>query len=305
MQRRRFLTTSGLIAGAGLVSRVLPLTASAFTPSAGLFTPIRRGTGRFESRGGTIGWLINNDAVVAVDSQFPESAAVCRDGLNERSGRTIDLLINSHHHGDHTGGNGILGANAEHIVAHNNVPLLQRMQAGQRGLLDEQTYADVTFAESWSQDVGDETINLHYFGPAHTGGDIIIHFEKADVVHMGDLVFNHLHASIDLGAGADTANWMVLLERVYDMFTDNTVFVFGHANPANGVLGRRDDVLMMRDYLSAIRDVVQVGIQSGRTSEQIVEAGLEGFESHRIGGSDEGIKRNIATIYEEMTTVQE
>lgn len=310
MHRRHFLTSAGTLAGVGLAASALPLPvsafrSSAFRSSAGLFTPIRRGTGRFESRGGTIGWLINDDTVVVVDSQFPESAADCRDGLKERSSRTIDLLINSHHHGDHTAGNGILGADADHIVAHDNVPMLQRMQAQQRGTLENQTYADVTFAESWSQDVGDETVRLHHFGPAHTGGDAIIHFEKADVVHMGDLVFNYRHAFIDLGAGADTANWMTVLERTYDLFTDNTVFIFGHGNPANGILGRRDDVLVMRDYLGALRDAASAGIEAGRSAEETAALGLEGFESHIIDGNPARIAGNIATVYEEMTTVRE
>lgn len=305
MHRRRFLSTAGALAGAGLSASILSFPVSAFPAREGLFTPIRRGTGRFESRGGTIGWLINDDAVVVIDSQFPESAAECRDGLNERSGRSIDLLINSHHHGDHTGGNSVLGAEADHIVAHDNVPMLQRMQAEQRGTLDNQAYADVTFAESWSQEVGNETIRLHHFGPAHTAGDAIIHFENADVVHMGDLVFNYRHAFIDLGAGADTANWMTVLERTYDLFTDNTVFVFGHGNPANGVLGRRDDVLVMRDYLEALREAARAGIDSGRSAEETAAIGLEGFESHMLNGNPERIAGNIATVYEEMTTVKE
>ena len=70
-----------------------------------------------------------------------------------------------------------------------------------RGTVDQQKFADVTFEEEWEQSIGDETIRLRHFGPAHTAGDSIIHFEKADVVHMGDLVFNYRHAYIDLAAG--------------------------------------------------------------------------------------------------------
>lgn len=305
MDRRRFLTRTGAALGAGLAVAALPFPVSARSTQAGLFTPIRRGTGRFESRGGTIGWLINDDALVVVDSQFPESAAECRDGLQERSGRTVDLLINSHHHGDHTGGNSVLGADADHIVAHDNVPMLQRMQAEQRGTLNAQAYADTTFAETWSQDVGDETVHLYHFGPAHTAGDAIIHFEKADVVHMGDLVFNYRHAYIDLGAGADTANWMTVLERAHDQFTDNTVFIFGHGNPANGVLGRRENLLVMRDYLGALRDAAEAGINAGMSAIETGAHGLEGFQSHMLQGNPDGIAGNIATVFEEMTTVKE
>ncbi len=305
MKRRTFLSSAGTVAGLGLLASSTPLPLSAFARTNGLFTPIRRGVGRFEARGGTIGWLINDDAVVAVDSQFPESAAECRDGLMERSDRTVDLLINSHHHGDHTAGNGVLGADADQIVAHDNVPMLQRMQAERRGTLDDQTFANETFAESWSKDVGDETIRLHHYGPAHTAGDAIIHFEHADVVHMGDLVFHYRHAYIDLGAGADTANWMVTLERAHDLFTDNTVFIFGHANPVNGILGRREDLLVMRDYLGALRDAVEAGIDAGMSREEVAAKGLEGFDAHMIGGNPDGIAGNIAAVHEEMTSVQE
>ncbi len=305
MHRIRFLRTASTLAGVSLGMSALPLPASNLRPGAGLFTPIRRGAGRFESRGGTIGWLMNEDALVVVDSQFSESAAECRDGLQKRSGRTVDLLINSHHHGDHTGGNSVLGADAKHIVAHDKVPMLQRMQAEQRGTLDAQTYANTTFAESWHQEIGDETVRLYHFGPAHTAGDAIIHFEKADVVHMGDLVFNYRHAYIDLGAGADTANWMTVLERAHDQFTDNTVFIFGHGNPANGVLGRRENLLVMRDYLGALRDAAEAGINAGMSAIETGVHGLEGFQSHMLQGNPDGIAGNIATVFEEMTTVKE
>lgn len=304
MNRRHFLTAAGTAAGIGLTLHSLPLHASVFN-QRGLFTPIRRGTGRFESRGGTIGWFIHDEGVVVIDSQFPESAEECRDGLAERASRGIDLLINSHHHGDHTAGNGVLGANGTRILAHDNVPMLQRMQAESRGTLDAQTYATETFAEEWSEQIGDETIRLRHFGPAHTAGDAIIHFEKADVVHMGDLVFNHRHAYIDLGAGADTANWMITLERAYELFTDDTVFVFGHGNPANGVLGRRQDVMVMHDYLGALRDAAAAGIDAGMSAEETAAKGLEGFEGHMVDGNPAGIARNITDVYAEMTSVQE
>jgi cyclase len=299
MHRRHFLRTSAGVLS--LAALPLPLLA---TPRSGLFTPIRRGVGRFEDRGGTIGWLINPDGVVVVDTQFAESAAECRQGLIDRSGRGVDWLINSHHHGDHTRGNAAMAGSETTLVAHANVSTLQQTQYAERGWGEPLT-ATTTYEETWSQDIGDETVHLSWYGPAHTSGDSIIHFEKADVVHMGDLVFHFRSAVIDLAGGADTRNWMSLLEQVHDRFTDNTVFIFGHANPAHGVLGTRSDLLIMRDYLEALHEAVARGIQAGRSGDEIAEAGLPGFESHMVDGDARGIAGNLRTIHQEMTTVHE
>src|SRR5690606_7231030 len=84
-----------------------------------VFTPIRRGVGYFTMRGGTIGYLVNGDGVVVVDTQFPEPARAFLEGLNTRSGgRQVDVLLNTHHHGDHTGGNSVFRGVARHVVAH-------------------------------------------------------------------------------------------------------------------------------------------------------------------------------------------
>ena len=302
MKRRAFLTRSASVAALA----ALPAPLRAFGQLKSLnFTPIRRGVGIFEGRGGTIGWLVRDNALVAVDSQFPESAQACLDGLQERSDRPMDLLINSHHHGDHTAGNPVLGANAKHILAHANVPLLQRQSAERNDSVDQQKFADVTYEEQWSADFGDETISLHYFGPAHTAGDSIIHFENADVVHMGDLVFNRRHAYIDLGAGADTRNWMAVLERAHNLFTDNTVFIYGHGNPANGILGTREDLMVKHDYLGALRVAVDSGIQAGKSADEIAATGIEGFDDFKMNGSADGIAGNLKAVYDEFKTVAE
>ena len=102
--RREFVSSSAAAAVLGLLAPGYLLRAQQQTIVTN-FTPLRRGTGHFTGRGGTIGWFIDKDALVVVDTQMPESASACLAGLAERSPRDIDLLINSHHHWDHTGGN--------------------------------------------------------------------------------------------------------------------------------------------------------------------------------------------------------
>ena len=266
------------------------------------FTPIRRGVGTFEGRGGTIGWLVSDDALVVVDSQFPDSAEQCWTGLQERTSRQIDLLINTHHHGDHTAGNGIFKPHARQILAHKNVPDLQRASAERRGNLDAQVFPTEVYDGTESRTVGDETVTLRHYGPAHTGGDSVIHFEKADVVHMGDLMFHYRPPFIDVAGGASTEGWIGLLEQVHADFTDDTVFIYGHANPNYSITGTRADLMVMRDFLSALAAYVQQGIQAGKSVEELSELQqLPGFPEHFLPDRPTFLGRIIGIVYGEFS----
>lgn len=233
--------------------------------------------GTYTQRGGTIGWLINDDALVVVDTQVPQTAPDCWSGLQERTDQGLDLLINTHHHSDHTGGNAIFAPHTDRIVAHANAPSLQRQAADNP---DEQTYANTTFEEEWSESVGDETIRLRHHGPAHTGGDAVIFFEQANVVHVGDLIFNHAYPYIDVGGGADSENWVATLETLHETYDDDTQFIFGHGNPEYGITGTREDLLVLRDFLSALRDYVTQQLQAGASLDEMKQTStLEGFEA--------------------------
>ena len=284
LSRRQFVTrTAAAAAALPLASPswrvVSPLTSAASVrPRRAEFMPVRRGVGAFTDRGGTIGYLQSPDALVAVDAQFPDSARTFLDGL-EGSGRGLDLLVNTHHHGDHTAGNAVLAPVAARHVAHVAVPGLQRAAAVRSGSLDAQRYPSETFERTWSAETGDEVVALHYFGPAHTCGDAMVHFERADVVHTGDLVFNRRQPFIDAGAGALTAGWIAVLETAHDRFSDGTAFVFGHAGEGHSVIGTRADLLVMRDFLSALNDAVAARLAAGETAEQMVDMTVPGFDA--------------------------
>src|SRR5262245_55177673 len=88
-------------------------------PANPVFTELRRNVGTFTARGGTIAYLINPGGVAVVDTQFPDTAKMCLDGLKTRaSNRGLDFVVNTHHHGDHTGGNGVFRDATKKIVAH-------------------------------------------------------------------------------------------------------------------------------------------------------------------------------------------
>ena len=114
-------------------------------------TPIRRNVGFFTERGGTIGWMISDDGIVVVDSQFPEQSKNLIGAISERSSRRIDLLINTHHHGDHSGGNISFKDKVAMVLAHENSKMNQMRVAREREREDSQLYPDTTYDKKWSR----------------------------------------------------------------------------------------------------------------------------------------------------------
>ncbi|MGM0587794.1 MAG: MBL fold metallo-hydrolase [Bacteroidota bacterium] len=300
MDRRQFLKTSSL-AAAGLLFPWKSLLAQ-----DNPLTMIRRNVGYFSGRGGTIGFLMNKDAMAAVDSQYPEAAQKFITALRDKAGdssRRFDLLINTHHHGDHTGGNPAFRPVTDHIIAHKNVPGLQKQFYGDSD--NEQVYADTTYSDSWSQQVGDETVHLSYHGPAHTGGDSVVYFEKANVVHTGDLMFNRWYPVIDRPAGALIENWIQILERISDTYPSDTVYIFGHGNPKAGVTGTEADLLYLRDYLSHLLAYTQGKINEGWSLQELQDNtdSFEQFADFEGPGGRLTLDFNLKVAYQELTHV--
>jgi cyclase len=269
------------------------------------FTPIRRNVGFFTMRGGTIGYLASAGGVVVVDSQFPAEAKACLDGLNTRSNnRPVDLLINTHHHGDHSGGNVSFRGNAKKVVAHAKAAEHMRMPPPSGPAPADQLFPDTTFAETWTADVGDERMSAKFYGRAHTSGDIVVTFERANVVHMGDLMFNQRHPVVDRAAGALIRNWMKVLESTTRDHAADTIYIFGHSGNASlPVTGSSADLLKFRDYLGALIAFVETQVKAGKTREEVLAMRdpLKGFEGFgRFGAS--GARDALTCAYEEVTS---
>jgi glyoxylase-like metal-dependent hydrolase (beta-lactamase superfamily II) len=169
------------------------------------------------------------------------------------------------------------------------------------GTQAQQAYADITFGESWSQELGGEKVWGYYYGPGHTGGDAVIVFERANIVHMGDLMFNRLHPRVDRPSGASIKNWISILERVAKRHADAT-FIFGHAKAGLPVTGPAKELLYLRDYFSAVLDYVQKGIKAKQPQEAIVKAeSLPGFADHVSSGQVLTLANTLTAAYEELT----
>lgn len=277
--RRAFLTTSASTLALGLgPARLVAQPAAPPAPPVTSFTDLRRGVGVFKGTGGTIGYLVNGAGAAAIDSQFATTAEIAVAGLKQRAPAGIEMLLNTHHHGDHTGGNLVFRGAVKRIVGHVNCLEWHRKTAAAAKAEGQTSFADTTFTDSWKSSFGDETIHGRYYGAGHTSGDAVYHFEKANVVHMGDLLFNRAHPNIDRPAGASVANWITLLDKVARAHGNDTIFIAGHGKD-NVVHCVKADVVHFRGYLSLCMDTAKKAVAAGQSRDEVQKtATLPGFD---------------------------
>jgi cyclase len=247
MKRREFLYSSaGYLAFSFLAGKHV-LAHPGLQDSPYAMKELRNGVGIFTERGGTIAYFITGEGIVVVDSQFPEQSQHLIAELRKKSDRPFKFLINTHHHGDHTNGNIAYKGLAEHVVAHKNSLENQQAVAKRNQNEDKQLFPDTVFDESWNASIGPERIKAYYFGEAHTNGDSIIHFENANIVHLGDLLFNKRYPFIDRSAGASIKHWIDVLDKVQRTFDKESIYIFGHAFDPKEVTGTADDLNSFKD----------------------------------------------------------
>ena len=296
MQRRSFIQNSALTIAALTFSQKNLLAS--FFEDPWKITMLRNDVGIFTEKGGTIAFLLSKKGIVVVDSQFPEQSKHLIDELGKRSDKEFSLLINTHHHPDHSSGNisfkGIVG----HVVAHENSLLNQQKTAVNAKNEDKQLYPDLTYTDSWHKKMKPENISMHYYGAGHTNGDSFVHFENANIVHCGDMVANRRHPYVDRPAGANMKSWVEVIDKALNKFDKETMYVFGHAAPGFEPLGKTEDLHKMRDYIGNVLKFVEGEIKAGKSKDEILKATV-------IPGSEEfkpdGIQRPLLAAWEELT----
>ncbi|MEO5905779.1 MAG: MBL fold metallo-hydrolase [Saprospiraceae bacterium] len=293
MHRRSFLSVSGMAIPLASLPSWIPM----LKPSLYDMQLLRGNVGIFTERGGTIGWLIQPDSMVVIDSQFREQAEHFISEAKKKTSLPFRYLINTHHHGDHTSGNIAFKGMATNVLAHENSRINQMIAAKNNKNEQDQLYPDMTFADRWQEKIGDEVIDIQYWGPAHTNGDSTIHFQNANVVHVGDLMFNRRYPYIDKGAGARIDNWIQILQQLQAHFDDETIFIFGHAREGYQVTGGKDDLAAFADYLTALLEHVAACNKSGKSKEEVMQ-------TKEIPGAPDwkgdGIERSLTAALEEL-----
>ena len=298
MQRRYFLRNTGLTLASLAFLNKESLAAFLADPTWKI-KMLTDDIGVFIEKGGTILFMLNKEGAIVVDSQFPDTAQHLINELKAKSETPFRLLINTHHHGDHTGGNIAFKDLVPHVLAHANSKTNQQNAAIKQKTEDKQLYPDQTYTDTWCETIGKEKICLHYFGAGHTNGDSLVHFQDSNIVHMGDLVFNRRHPYIDKSAGADISNWIKLLNKATATFDKKTQYICGHAADGYDIILKAGDLKAFEDYLGNLLKFVEGEIKAGKSKEEILKA-------TEIPGSPEwkggGIDRPINAAYQELAT---
>jgi cyclase len=245
--------------------------------------------------GGNVGILKGEDSLLVVDASYARTANDVKTEIGKFCPQKIQYLVSTHYHGDHTGGNPIIGRNAL-IISHKNCK-----DSMMKNLKPEETPESIgipqmTFEKEMSLQFGDEIVKLTYFGPGHTSGDTVVIFEKAKVIHAGDLFFHGMPPYIDVGDGSDTKNWVAIIEQLGEKYPDFQVI------PGHGTVTTMEEFLKFADYLKSLREGVAEAIKAGKTREQAQESiDLSKFSDIQDQGQFLTKKENIGWVYDEMT----
>ena len=298
MKRSKFLRNTGFtLAGLAFINK--NSLASFFADPAWKIKMLSDEIGIFTEKGGTIAFCISKDGITVVDSQFPDTSVHLIEALKQKTETPFSLLINTHHHGDHTSGNIAYKGLVKHILAHENSKANQERVAKEQKKEDVQLFPDQTYASTWCGNSGKENICLHYFGAGHTNGDSIVHFENSNIIHLGDLVFNRRHPYIDKTAGADIASWIKVLDKTIKTFDKKTQYICGHSGNGYETILKEDDLKAFAEYLENLLNVVGKEIKAGKTQTEILQL-------KEIPGSPEwkgeGIERPLKAAFQELST---
>src|SRR6266550_3016962 len=223
--------------------------------------------------GGNIGVSAGANGVVLIDDQFAPLSDKIKSALTAINPWPIRFLLNTHWHGDHTGGNENFAKAGVVIVAHENVR--HRMSVEQFIAAfgskvppsPDAALPIVTFTDAVTFYLNGDSIAAVHVAPAHTDGDVVIYFRRANVVHMGDTYFNGRYPFIDVSSGGSVDGVVAAVDRVLAMTDQRTKYIPGH-----GQLSGRTEVVAYRDMLATVRDRVRKLARQGKTLAQVKAA---------------------------------
>lgn len=225
--------------------------------------PVAGNISMLVGQGGNIGVSAGSDGILIIDDQFAPLAGRIKAAIAELGSDTPKFLLNTHFHGDHTGGNADFGADSV-IVAHENVRL--RMAANDQPAI---ALPVVTYDDDVSINFNGESITLIHMPRGHTDTDSVVYFEDSNVIHMGDHFFNGGFPFVDLNNGGTVQGYLNNLEKVLSWIGDDTAVIPGHGSLAN-----KADLLNFYNVVKDTSIEIRVKKSQRMSANEIVAEGL-------------------------------
>jgi glyoxylase-like metal-dependent hydrolase (beta-lactamase superfamily II) len=255
-----------------------------------------------KGQGGNIGMSVGEDGVFLIDDQFAPLTERILAAIGDVTDQSVRFVLNTHHHGDHTGGNQNLGTAGAVIVAHENVRTILK-NGLTSGDLDRLLTSDeraglpvVTYTDSVRFHLNGENIHAFHVGPAHTIGDSFVHFQNANVIHTGDVFRTTGYPYVDVNSSGSFLGIAAGYEKLLEISNPGTVFVPGHGVPSS-----RDDIREQLDMIYTIRDRVKAGIDSGLSLERIQSSNPTAEYDDRWNNGKIKAPVLVEVIYNELT----
>jgi cyclase len=269
MSRARWI---GLAAGLALTAMPMLAQQQDFSKVEIKVVPVSGSIYMLQGSGGNIGVSAGPDGILIIDDQYAPLADKIRAALKGINPGKLKFVLNTHYHGDHTGGNPEFGPEAS-IIAQENVR--KRLASGtmRRGTKVEPMTAAglpvITFEDAVSVHFNGEEIKAIHYPHGHTDGDSIIFFSKSNVVHMGDDFFTGRFPFVDLENGGSVQGLTENVAKVLSQIPANAKVIPGH-----GPLSTVDDLKKYHGMLTATTEIVRKGMKAGKTLEQLQAGGL-------------------------------
>jgi glyoxylase-like metal-dependent hydrolase (beta-lactamase superfamily II) len=252
--------------------------------------------------GGNVAVSVGEDGVFIVDDELEQMSPKLVAALGQLSKQPVRFVLNTHWHGDHSGGNATFGQAGAVIFAHDNVR--QRLSAAQLEQKAKEKPATrpgaglpvVTFAQDVTLHLNGDTVHVFHVPPAHTDGDVVVHFTKANVIHTGDLFLSRGYPFVDLGSGGNFEGFIGAADAVLAVANASTRVIPGH-----GPVVGRAEVATWRGVLDTIRQRVRKLIAEGKTLEQAIAAKPTADLDAKVGGNFITPDRIVEAAYKSMT----
>ena len=228
---------------------------------------------------GNIAVSVGNDGVFLVDSMYAQMHQKIVDAVRALSPLPIRYVVNTHLHGDHTAGNAAMAKLGAVIVSHEN---MRTRMADAQGAPAAGTLPILTYSERLTLHFNGEEIQIYHPAPAHTDGDSIVYFRKANVVHVGDIPASLRYPNIGVNDGGTVDGMMAAARQLMKVAKPDTKIIPGHLGPIVGFKEIEQQLTMF----AAVRDRIAAAIKAGKTETEVVASKpTRDFDEGRMGGA--------------------